>query len=51
MAKTTEIAASAGQNILFSGRGVDKLCSQATADVPRKGGGKITINNGETIIT
>jgi hypothetical protein len=49
--KTTEIATKAGQNILFSGRGVIMLCNLAATDVPRKGGGMRTANNGDTIMS
>jgi hypothetical protein len=47
----TEIATRAGQKILFSGRGVIKVCSFAAGDVPTAALGKITANNGDTIIT
>ena len=42
-AKTTEIAAMAGQKILFSGRGSSMSCSAL------RGGEVKTINNGATI--
>jgi hypothetical protein len=43
-----EIATSAGQKILFSGRGTIKLCS---VDIPSVELGKTTTNSGDTIIT
>src|SRR5580693_1214635 len=44
-ARTTEIATSAGQKILFSGRGVIKLCR---LDMPAVGLGMTTANSGDT---
>jgi hypothetical protein len=48
-AKTTAIAASTGQKILFSQRGAMVACSLAAADKPVAGAAVRNINSGDTI--
>ena len=52
MAKRTEIAASVGQKILFSGWGVVRRLCTSAGDKPLAGAGAAAnINNGATIVT